>query len=99
MSGRVISKPPREHHCRPGWTWKPCSHDRSDYMPCAWPADEPHSYGIPPTPWDYPKGTVWECDCGKRWVSGGRLAPNAPGICTWRREHVRKPISWPWRRK
>lgn len=52
-------------------------------------------YGIPPSSWDYPRGTVWQCgDCGRTWVSLGSPARNMPGFCDF------KPESWfaRWRR-
>lgn len=71
--GGVIARPPRKHDCAPGWTTKTGSDGRP--------------YSIPPSSWDYPKGTVWECACGKTWVSQGAPRPNSPGFTWWRREH------------
>ena len=70
-TGRVIAAPPRKHDCAPGWTTKT---DASG-----------ERYGIPPTTHDYPKGTVWECPCGKTWVSRGTTGTWA-NIPSWRRE-------------
>lgn len=57
-TGRVIARPSHKHDCSPGWTTKTGSDGRP--------------YGIPPSSWDYPEGTVWACPCGKTWVSGMR---------------------------
>jgi hypothetical protein len=43
-------------------------------------------HAIPPSAYDYPKGTVWQCECGQTWVSKGAPTPSSPGFCTWRRE-------------
>jgi hypothetical protein len=43
-------------------------------------------YGIPPASWDYPRGTVWECHCGKTWVSLGAPFVNMPGDCHFKPE-------------
>lgn len=81
MSG-VVHQPTTVHECDPGWTWKPIQPD-SDLALVTW---EGARYGVPPTAWDYPKGTVWECECGRTWVSTGAVALNALGVCGWRRE-------------
>lgn len=82
MTGRVVSKPPQKHQCSPGWTWKP--------------HPDGGRYGIPPHVGDYPKGTVWECDCGTKWVSLGRRGVGN-FFPVW--DLYRPPIRWPWRRK
>ena len=80
--GRVIERPEREHACSPGWT------DGGPVKDI--PGLEGRRYAIPPTSYDYPKGTVWECECGKVWVSLGAPAPQSPGFCDWRRETWRE---------
>lgn len=81
----VVYKPPREHHCGPGWTWT----FREDG-----PAG-PGRYGSPPTIYDYPRGTVWACECGQHWVSQGHFESSWLTLMepVWRRE------SWWERRK
>jgi hypothetical protein len=76
VTGRVLTKAQQPHRCSPGWTERPFGpgHEMAGL-----------SYGFPPTPWDYPKGTVWECGtCGRLWVSLGAIYWNAPGRCDWR---------------
>jgi hypothetical protein len=80
-TGRIVSTPPRGHSCDPGW--QTCT------------GEDGTRYGIPPASWDYPKGTVWECGCGRTWVSRGAIAPNSPGFVDWRREGRRSR----WRRE
>jgi hypothetical protein len=76
MTGDVISKPSRAHPCAPGWKIR----RRTDLdLPFTHTAD-------PPTSWEYPKGTVWGCGCGRTWVSTGPPARNAPGFVSFRRE-------------
>lgn len=65
----IVRTPELQHSCAPGWTWTP--------IPAGhWLEDlgKGGSTGAPPSPSDYPKGTVWACDCGRTWVSGGRCA-------------------------
>lgn len=81
-SGHVIARPEREHSCSPGWT------DGGPVKDI--PGWEGKRYAVPPTAYDYPKGTVWRCECGKVWVSRGAVAVNAPGSCYWRRENWRE---------
>lgn len=38
---------------------------------------------IPPNPHDYPRGTVWACECGKTWLSQGSPGVGMPGACAW----------------
>lgn len=76
----VVYKPERKHHCSPGWTWRASTGEGIGAVP------KGMRYGIPPTPWDYPKGTVWQCECGQTWVSQGSPAAGRPGWCTFRRE-------------
>lgn len=70
------------HSCDPGWTWKPIP----EGGPLLLPGGMGGKYGVPPSPREFPKGTVWRCDCGRHWVSLG--APNrySPGFCEWRPE-------------
>lgn len=79
MSGQVISRPEREHACSPGWTQGGPVEGMPGYV-----------RAIPPAAYDYPRGTVWECECGKVWVSKGAPAPQSPGFCDWRRETRRE---------
>lgn len=90
MNG-IVYRPPTGHACAPGWTWRPWSED-SDVPP-------PHadaSTGTPPLLRDFPRGTVWECECGSTWVSRGS-APTpvnmsyGPGMepVEWKRESRR----------
>ena len=72
MTGRVVDKPAPKHKCAPGWGWRTAASGKR--------------YGVPPSSWDYPKGTVWECGCGQAWVSRGATAPNSPGFTWWRRQ-------------
>lgn len=69
--GRVISVPERKHVCAPGWAELPpvTGHPATgDVMPLP-----PGMRRVaPPSAYDYPAGTVWECACGKTWVSKGR---------------------------
>ena len=81
MSGRVITKGQAPHSCEPGWEWKQSDHEIA-------PGSGAHRYGVPPDPWRYPEGTVWECECGRRWVSRGSVYVNSPGMCFWRRERL-----------
>jgi len=80
MSGTTVHRPRRKHVCSPGWTWKPSSGEGFPTLPAG------TMCGVPPTPYEYPVGTVWQCECGQTWVSGGSPAVNMPGVCTWRRE-------------
>ena len=75
----VVFEPQRRHVCRPGVTERRI--DRSaPYAPAFDIAL------VRPTPWDYPRGTVIRCECGKTWVSEGSPAAHMPGVCTFRRE-------------
>lgn len=53
----IVHKPPRVHACSPGWTWD----EGVGFL-------DKGLYGTPPSPQEYPRGTVWECDCGRTWV-------------------------------
>ncbi len=86
MSGQVISRPEPEHACSPGWTYStPVQSERA-----LWLGTPPARVAYPPSAYDYPKGTIWECECGKVWVSLGAPAPRSPGFCDWRRETWRE---------
>jgi hypothetical protein len=76
MSGKVIARPENRHECAPGW--------RTEFRDG--PPFGPGNYAIPPDAREFRKGTVWECECGKTWVSTGPIAPNAPGFIDFRRE-------------
>lgn len=75
MSGRVIAFPARAHKCAPGWR----DHQGSDGC----------TYGVPPTAWDFPKGAVWQCACGRTWISQGAVTLNSPGFTHWKPESQR----------
>ena len=70
MTGRVISVPERRHQCSPGWKEIPpvTSHPGSGEI---MPLPPGMRRVAPPSVYDYPRGTVWECACGKTWVSQG----------------------------
>lgn len=90
VSGRVVSTPRPVHRCNPGVRHETLTE------PDDWgglPAGT--TYAIPPTPWEFPKGTVWECACGRRWVSRGAIYVNEPGGCYWYREGLPSRL---WRR-
>lgn len=74
---RVVHKPERPHRCDPGWRVEAVND--TTLLPFT-------HHSIPPDPWDYPRGTVWECDCGRRWVSTGAIADNMPGVLGWKPE-------------
>lgn len=59
---RVVSRPPAVHVCRPGCEEHPAAPDG----PLAGMVTV-----SPPWPPNFPRGTVWECDCGTRWISRG----------------------------
>lgn len=80
MSGRVVRGAEPAHACAPGWTNRPLpAEEREAYAPAT-------HYSVPPDPWRFPRGTVWQCECGRTWVSLGATARNAPGQCHWRPE-------------
>lgn len=75
------------HECHPGWRWVPIP-DGTDIGLLGIPSSGAR-YGIPPSPWEYPKGTVWRCDnCKRHWVSLGQVF--RPGVCGWRPEFRRE---------
>lgn len=77
MSGRVLVRGSVRHECAPGWRdeWS----DGDDF------GSRPGWYGVPPSPREFPPGTVWQCECGRTWVSLPTI-PGSPGVCRWRRE-------------
>lgn len=78
MGGQVVSAPEQRHKCAPGWR----DHyvDRQDSLGFG-----PGWYSAPPDASEFPRGTVWQCECGKTWVSLGREGPGSM-FCRWRRE-------------
>lgn len=78
MSGTIVSRPARKHSCSPGWT----AGDPVDGVPKLGGG----VFAIPPSAHDYPRGTVWQCECGQTWVSAGPVALNSPGIIDFRPE-------------
>jgi hypothetical protein len=64
------------HDCLPGWTYD-----------AAMPDDPNILFGKPPVPGQYPRGAVWDCYCGDRWVSRGETGLRRG----WRRAHQRVP--------
>lgn len=67
--GRVVKQVVIPHECAPGWTWKPFT--ECSGIPPVVPGGTGGRFGVPPTVQQYPKGTFWECDCGRHWVSTG----------------------------
>ena len=80
MSGKVITTPEYGHTCSPGVTHKPTTDPMLIEAGFTTYADIPSQYS-------HPAGTVWECECGKVWVSKPPRWINAPGDVSWRREH------------
>jgi hypothetical protein len=62
----IVHTPVVPHSCSPGWTWTPIPDDMLV------PGAKGGGYGTPPARWNFPKGTVWKCDCGRTWVALGR---------------------------
>lgn len=81
---KVVGAVVLRHSCSPGWVWTSCPED-SDLFSIVL-GGKGGKFGTPPTPWRYPKGTVWECDCGTTWVSTGPCDRYSPGSCGFRRE-------------
>lgn len=82
-NGKVVSRPEERHRCSPGWTYSEPGED------CGPPFGAPpdgRRWAYPPSGYDYPAGTVWECECGQTWVSTGPPYRNAPGFVDFRRE-------------
>lgn len=87
--GEVVKTVVLPHECSPGWRWEPIPKGVHIGLHGLVPQEsERGRYGVPPSPWDYPKGTVWRCgNCGQHWVSQGALdAGLHAGIVGWRRE-------------
>ena len=79
-SGHVVSVPELMHECDPGW--RPYYVAERDLLGFG-----PGWYLHPPDERDFPKGAVWECSCGRTWVSLGRRN----GLwCNFRRERKRE---------
>jgi len=89
MTGRVIARPERKHECAPGWTYGPVS-DGTSKPGELLHLDAGERVAHPPSGYDYPEGTVWQCECGRTWVSTGPPAPNRPGMTDFRPESRRK---------
>jgi hypothetical protein len=88
VTGHVIAYPePGPHNCSPGVTIKPATD------PTLLEAGIT-TYTAIPSQYTHPAGTVWECECGKTWVSKPPRWDNAPGDVSWRRER-----SWERRRR
>lgn len=85
--GSVVKQAVIPHSCSPGWTWKPITDDM-DHLRIG--GGKGGRYGVPPTPWTHPAGTVWRCDCGRHWVSLGARDRYSPGFCEWRPETRRE---------
>ena len=63
-SHRIVSQPPREHRCAPGWKLRPLPRHG---LGGPWPEGQQHL--VPPDRSEYPPGTVVECECGRTWVA------------------------------
>lgn len=87
---RVVYRPPTGHVCRPGCEVHPAAPDG----PLA---------GMPtvslPFPPDFPRGTVWECDCGTRWISLGVIPREHTGYFMDQLEWKREGWFARWRRQ
>ena len=59
----MVAKPEFTHACSPGWTTYTTGPEAQPFGAGTW-ANPPHAS-------DYPKGTVWACECGRTWVSLG----------------------------
>lgn len=89
MSGRIIFRPEREHHCAPGWKQRPPLEEGN---PTGLPAGTVTA--IPPSASEFPVGCRWQCDdCGQVWIrcKSPRQYPNGGqyivgGLVRWRRE-------------
>lgn len=83
MSSGIVHRPPVRHACAPGWTYSEPGED------CGPPFGAPppgRCWAYPPNGYAYPKGTVWECECGRTWVSTGPPGPCSPGVVNFRPE-------------
>jgi hypothetical protein len=96
-SGRVVQPAVIPHSCWPGWTWKPISEGMTDLHIRGGKGGR---YGVPPTAQQYPKGTVWACDCGRHWLSTGRDPWTAgPGWRPETRRERRRRLGLRWWQK
>lgn len=60
--GHVVKTMVIPHECAPGWVWKPIT---EGMLALRVGGGVGGRYGVPPTVWQYPAGTVWGCeDCG-----------------------------------
>lgn len=82
MMGKVVKEPVRGHACNPGWVEGITTKDDDTGV-----FPKGSRYSIPPSQFTHPAGTVWECDCGKTYVSKPPRDIDWPGDVTWRREH------------
>lgn len=85
MTGHVVYRPSGEHECNPGVTYRPWPEDSE--IP---PPFEGARLVDNPEVRDYPRGTVWECECGTTWVSRG-AAPTPPG---WHLAEGSRDVLW-----
>ncbi len=84
--GRTVVQGSTPHACAPGWEWRDIPETPpGSTPPMSFPAGYSR-YGVPPDPWRFPEDTVWECDCGRSWVSRGSVYMNTPGMVFWRPE-------------
>lgn len=87
MSGRVIHKPERVHHCNPGVTYREITEadTRGEHgLPLGLVG---HHFASPPDRLTHPPGTLWACDCGRVWEAwrpGDAAARGDVGSIWWR---------------
>ncbi len=79
MGGKAVFTPEWQHACAPGWTTEQSEGTPDGLFPAG-------CYALPPQAHLYPRGTVWECGCGRTWVSAGPAAPRSPGFIGFRPE-------------
>lgn len=83
-AGHVVAAPPRKHSCSPGWTYSERGVTSTGIsMPCEVPPG--YRIAFAPSAYAYPAGTVWECECGRVWVSLPAV-PGQPGVARFRPE-------------
>lgn len=87
MSGKVVQSAVIPHECSPGWRWEPISADSELWLV---PGGKGGQYGVPPGLHEFPKGTVWACDCGQHWVSRGVVHEGGWAVTGWRKERRRE---------
>lgn len=68
MSGKVVKQAVIPHSCNPGVRWEPMMDEETAAFRGLGKGGE---YAVFPRPGEFPKGTVWACDCGQHWVSLG----------------------------